>query len=107
MGMRLPGAAESEPRATVSRSGTRCSTALTVVSTICGLSARLADARQRRHAPRDDGRMRRDAVVRQAVPGGELDRLDPGREEAEPALDLGQPLAVAGDEEQPPRAGRG
>ncbi len=36
MGMRLPGAADSDPRATKARSGTRWSAALTVVSTTCG-----------------------------------------------------------------------
>ena len=43
--------------------------------------------------------LRRGAVVGQAVPGGEIEDLDRGREEADGPLDLGEALAVAGDED--------
>ena len=70
----LPGAADSACVAISSRAGTRCSAALTVVSTTAGCSRPLQarEPRQRRHALRDDAGMRRHAVVGQAVPGREF-----------------------------------
>ena len=54
--------------------------------------------RQRHHALRDDGGMRRDAVVRQAVPGREFQDLDVGREKAERPRQHGHARAVAADD---------
>ena len=98
----LPGAAEKEPFSTKARGGARWSTALTVVSTTAGLSVGRQEPRERRHPPGDDSGMRRDAIVGEAVPGRERQRLDLGREEGERALDLGEALAITGDEDGSP-----
>jgi hypothetical protein len=48
--------------------------------------------------------VRRNAVVRQAIPRREFQHLDLGRKERHGALHLRQPLAVAGDKKQTPAA---
>ena len=99
MARRLPGAATSDCRATVSRAGTRCRMALTVVSRI-GRTLAAFDAgepRQRRHALRHHGGVRRDPVVGQAVPGREFEHFGVRREEGERARERRHARAVAAD----------
>ena len=85
-----------------SRGGTRCSAALTVVSTTPGRSRPLQarEPRQRGHALRHDAGMRRHAVVGQAIPGGKLVDLDLGREERERARKLRHARPVAADHQR-------
>ena len=55
------------------------------------------EARERGHALRHDGGVRRHPVVRQAIPGREFQNLDVGGEEAERARQHRQARAVAAD----------
>ena len=73
--------------------------AFTVVSSTAGCSRPVTRAkpRQRHHALRHDGGMRRHPVVRQAIPGREFQDLDVGREEAERARQHRHARAVAAD----------
>ena len=96
---RLPGAAESDCRASVSRGGTRWRMALTGGEQdrrpFAAFDA--AKPRQRRHALRHDAGMRRDPVVRQAIPGRKFQHLDVGREEGERARQRRHARTVAAD----------
>ena len=67
-----------------------------------GLLAALdaGEPRQRGHALRDDGAVRRHAVVGQAVPGRELQHLDVGREERQRARQRRHPRSVAADHQR-------
>ena len=99
----LPGAAEKLSLATLSRGGTRCRMALTVVDRMRGLSAedlRAREARQDQHAARRDGGIGRHAVIGLAVPGGELQHLDVGRREGDGVAERLGALALAGDMDQ-------
>ena len=61
------------------------------------------EARERGHALRHHPRMRRHAVVRQAIPGGKFQHLDVGREEGKRAGERGHALAVAADHSEADR----
>ena len=77
IGLTAAGDADSEPSRHEVAAGTRCSTALTVVSTICGV---VGSPGQRAPASPSacatTAGVRRDAVVGQAVPGREIEQLD-------------------------------
>ena len=81
--------------------GTRCNTALTVVSTISGVSSApprcSASSASVRHAAGDDFGIWRHPVVRNAVPGWEAQALHFGGEELKRVFQRREPLAVAGD----------
>ena len=98
------GCCRARPRAPArrrhSRGGTRCSTALTVVSSTDGFSRPFSarQPRQRRHALRDDAGMRRDAVVGLAVPGREIPCSSmSGAKNASARAELRHARAVAAD----------
>ena len=99
IGTTWPGATDSACAATSSRAGTRCTMALTVVSTISGLSlpVQARQPRQRGQALRQDAAMRRDAVIGLAVPGRELHHRQIGREEFQRARQLLHARPVAAD----------
>ena len=63
--------------------------------------------RQRGHAPGHDVAVGRDAVIGQAVPAGQFDDGDVGREEAQRFLEAGQARLVAGDVDDKAIAGAG
>ena len=58
------------------------------------------EPRQRQHSLRDGTRMRRDAVVGEAVPGRELEHRDFRGEEFERAAELAHPRRVAADRDE-------
>ena len=100
MPVTLPGATESACVATKSRAGTRCSAALTVVSSTDGLSRpfHARQPRQRGHALRHHGGVRRHPVVGQAVPGREFHGKKVGAEEGERTRQCRHALAVAAND---------
>ena len=75
------------------RGGTRCTRALTVVSTMRGAGGRLQQAGQAGDALGHDRRVGGDAVVGQAVPGGEAQHLH-ARARRRPAPRAGGPCGV-------------
>ena len=83
----LPGAAESACVATNSRAGTRCSAALTVVSSTDGLVAALdaREPRQRGHALRHDAGIAATRGRRAGSPRPGIPASDVGREERQRA----------------------
>ena len=99
IGTTLPGATDSACAATTSRAGTRCMMALTVVSTISGLSLPVSrdSLASVVSALRQNAAMRRDAVIGLAVPGRELHHRQIGREEFQRARQLLHARPVAAD----------
>ena len=102
--MRWPGAIALMVRFMKLRAGTRCTMALTVVSTMVGMLARRqSQLGQRRHAAGDDVGAGADAVVRHRVPGRKGDDPHVRREEGQRLLQLLHAPVIARNVQQ--RAG--
>jgi len=105
---RLPGAAASDCRPSVSRRGTRCRMALTVVSTIAGRSRPLTRARRASAIIRcaTTPPCGENPVVGQGNPRREFQHLDIRREEAERARQHRHARTVAANDSEADRRRR-